>query len=173
MCLDRDVATLSKIPMQKYPRCTSNVANMAASGSSNDQSNCKENGGYPPIFHPQQKSPVEYVLWLNSFFSCLRTISSGYNLVHHRYRNPSVSPARCNRLLYFRLVFFSIAHLTSPTFRPQHKSLVKYVQWLCVRIIWDRIQPTNYHIAAIHQRVNREYVYSAVVYQKYLTRLRN
>ena len=61
MCLDRDVTTLSKISTQKYPRCTSHATNMAATGSGNGQSNCKENEGIRPLSAPLQKSPVEYV----------------------------------------------------------------------------------------------------------------
>ena len=41
--------TLSKISTQKYPHCTIHMTNMAASGSGNGQSNCKENGGYHPL----------------------------------------------------------------------------------------------------------------------------
>ena len=69
------------------------MTNMAASGSSNGQTNRKENGGNRPTLRPQQESPVKYIQWLKSFFSCLRTFLSRYNLVHHhQYRNPSVSP---------------------------------------------------------------------------------
>ena len=125
---------LSKISMQKYPPCTSHMTNMAAFGSSNGQSNCKENGGYPPTFHPQQKYPVEYMQWLKSFCSCLRIFSSRYNFVHHRYRNPSVSPSWCIRLFNFRQVLFSIAHRTPPTFCPHQKSPVESVH------CWTRIK---------------------------------
>ena len=86
-----------KMSRQNYPLCNSHVSNMAASSSSNGQSNCKKNGGYPPTFRPQQESPAEYVNWLKTFFSCSRAFSSRYNLVHQPYRNPSVSPARCIR----------------------------------------------------------------------------
>ena len=64
LCLDHDTTTLSKFSTQKYPRCSNHVTNMAASGSSNGQSNSKESGGYSRTFCPQQESPVEYVHYL-------------------------------------------------------------------------------------------------------------
>ena len=56
MYLDRDVITLTKSQSRNIPPCRSHMNNSA---SSNGQSNCKENGGYPANFRPQQEPPVD------------------------------------------------------------------------------------------------------------------
>ena len=94
-CLDHDVTTLIRISKQRHPHCTSHVTNTAASGSSNGQSNWKENGGCPPTFRSQQESPVESMQWLKSFFLAhLSTTCSGGAIVTG-HRPSSVRPSIC------------------------------------------------------------------------------